>query len=43
MNDCPNGEMRDLLPDLLSNRLDAARRGCTITMRCAPSRSFWND
>jgi anti-sigma factor RsiW len=26
MNDCPNGEMRDLLPDLLHDRLAAADR-----------------
>ena len=27
MNDCPNGDMRDLLPDLLHGRLGAAERG----------------
>ena len=26
MNDCPNAEMRDLLPDLLHERLDASPR-----------------
>ena len=26
MNDCPNGDLRDLLPDLLHERLDAATR-----------------
>jgi anti-sigma factor RsiW len=26
MTDCPNGDIRDLLPDLLSDRLDAAER-----------------
>ena len=26
MNDCPNGELRDLLPDLLHDRLNAAER-----------------
>jgi hypothetical protein len=26
MNDCPNGEIRDLLPDLLHGRLDGAER-----------------
>jgi anti-sigma factor RsiW len=27
MNDCPNGELRDLLPDFLHDRLEAADRG----------------
>ena len=26
MNDCPNGDIRDLLPDLLHDRLDASER-----------------
>ena len=40
MNDCPNGDMRDLLPDLLHDRLGAAERGAVKShlLGCADCR-----
>ena len=31
MNDCPNGDVRDLLPDLLHERLDPASRAMVVS------------
>ncbi len=41
MTDCPNAEVRDLLPDLLNDRLDAAARERVEThlVRCADCRA----